>query len=476
MNILFRAIPAVDKLMEAAWPEVQAHFDELILPRTVYKNLVNTFLDNVRADIRLGTIHDAKECHLENLIPELLSFILTQARPHLRRLINATGVVVHTNMGRSLLSTMAIGAVTNACQYYSNLELDLTTGERGSRYSHIEDVLCQLTGAEAALVVNNNAAAVLLVLDTLGKEREVIVSRGQLVEIGGSFRIPEIMEKSGAILKEVGATNRTHVQDYEKAINEQTAALLKVHTSNYRILGFSKEVKLEELRIVSDRYHLPLIEDLGSGNFITDGIFAQEPTVEASIRKGADIVTFSGDKVLGGPQAGLIVGKSEYLKQIKKNPLHRALRVDKMTLAALETTLRLYLDPELARREIPTLRMVSIGLETLKSQAGRLSKLLQNKLEGQLEITTKRSDSRVGGGAYPEKKLPTVLVCIRPLSCSTQELRRRLLCVDIPLITRLEDDTLCLDPRTIHVSEHKMLVASLIAALDMKKHKTRENK
>ncbi|MDP3427066.1 MAG: L-seryl-tRNA(Sec) selenium transferase, partial [Humidesulfovibrio sp.] len=370
--------------------------------------------------------------------------------------------VVHTNMGRSLLAREAVAAVAEAAAHYSNLEFDLATGERGSRYTHVESLLCRLTGAEAALVVNNNAAAVLIVLDTLCKGREVIVSRGQLVEIGGSFRIPEVMAKSGAVLREVGATNRTHLRDYQAAIGSETAALMKVHTSNFRQVGFVKEVPLGELKALAATFGLPVIEDLGSGSLLrldADGL-PGEPTAGESIAAGADVVSFSGDKVLGGPQAGIIVGRREIIERIKKNPLNRALRIDKMTLAALEATLRLYLDPELARGRVPTLAMMTRPLASLRAQAARLAGLLKKRLpaclDGRLEVSVRRGASRVGGGAFPEADLPTALVALTPLgvagknpSLSVDALRQALLSTDPPLVARVDDGALCLDPRTL---------------------------
>ncbi len=317
--------------------------DMAAVPRPLVRELITAFLDALREDIRAGRVDDADHLALDSLLPALKEHVARGVRPGLRRVLNATGVVIHTNMGRSVLAEEAREAVNAACSGYCNLELDLTTGGRGSRYSLVEGLLCRLTGAEAALVVNNNAAAVLLVLDTLCKGGEVIVSRGQLVEIGGSFRIPEIMEKSGAVLREVGATNRTHLKDYAEAVTPQTTALLRVHTSNYRIVGFHKDVPLRELAALAAQHGVPVIEDLGSGSLLdlADSGLPGEPTVQSVVREGADVVTFSGDKVLGGPQAGIILGRRNAVDRIRSNPLNRALRTDKLTMAALEATLRL---------------------------------------------------------------------------------------------------------------------------------------
>lgn len=463
---LFRLLPPVDAALGrlAQDPALAA------LPRAMLRDAVTEYLDGLRDDIRAGRLTDPAQLDHELLFAQCARQAAAATKPHFRRVINATGVVVHTNLGRSILAPEAAAAVAEACLRCSNLEFDLATGERGSRYSHVVDILRALTGAEDALVVNNNAAAVMIVLETLAKGREVIVSRGQLVEIGGSFRIPEVMAKSGAVLREVGATNRTHLRDYENAVSPETAALLKVHTSNYRIVGFTKEVPLAELAELGARLELPVIEDLGSGN-LTD--FAAcglpgEPTVQQAVADGADVVTFSGDKVLGGPQAGIIVGKARYLAAIRKNPLNRAMRIDKMTLAALEATLRLYRDPERARAVIPTLAMITAAPEGLAQKARKLAGLLRKPLAGRYAVNMLPGASRVGGGAYPERDLPTTLVALRPLAGapSPDALRQRLLSAEPPLVARTQDDALLLDPRTLADDELKLVAAVLVQALD----------
>jgi L-seryl-tRNA(Ser) seleniumtransferase len=474
---LFRHLPAVDQCLNALAADQGRQTKALQgVPRPLIKDLVNAFLDLVREEIRAGAFADEAQLTLAALYPRLLAFARRGAKPRFRRVLNATGVVVHTNMGRSLLAPEAVAAVAEAAAHYSNLEFDLATGERGSRYSHVEALLCRLTGAEAALVVNNNAAAVLIVLDTLCKGREVIVSRGQLVEIGGSFRIPEVMAKSGAILREVGATNRTHLRDYELAISSDTAAIMKVHTSNFRQVGFVKEVPLFDLKTLAATFGLPVIEDLGSGSlmrFDAEGL-PGEPTASEAIADGADVVSFSGDKVLGGPQAGIIVGRREIIERIKKNPLNRALRIDKMTLAALEATLRLYLDPDLAKGRVPTLAMMTRPLVSLRAQAARLAALLKKHLAGRLEVSVRPGVSRVGGGAFPEADLLTALVALAPLlktgagldpSLSVDALRQALLASDPPLVARVENGALCLDPRTLDSSEHALVLDALRQAL-----------
>jgi len=453
---LFRLLPAVDAVLTdlAEAPTLAG------LPRAMLREAVGEFLDGLRADIRAGRIADPVQLAPDGLRAQCARFVAAATRPRFRRVINATGVVVHTNLGRSLLAPEAVAAAGEACARYSNLEFDLAAGERGSRYSHVVDILRALTGAEAALVVNNNAAAVLLTLETLARGREVVVSRGQLVEIGGSFRIPEIMAKSGAILHEVGATNRTHPRDYENAVNENTAALLKVHTSNYRIIGFTREVALAELAAIGRKYGLPVIEDLGSGNltdFTSVGL-PGEPTVQQAVADGADIVTFSGDKVLGGPQAGIIVGRAKYIEAIRKNPLNRAIRIDKMTLAALEATLRLYRDPQRAREAIPTLAMITASPEALAGKARRLAAMLKKALAGRYAVKTLPGASRVGGGAFPERDLPTTLVSLAPApgAPSPETLRQRLLATDPPLVARIEGNAFLLDPRTLADDELKL--------------------
>lgn len=463
MSSLFRHIPAVDRFLHEF--ESDSSLDDV--PRNMMRDLVGEFLDLCREEIRQDLLHSVQDLDLTILVPRAKAYILSRSQTHFRRVLNATGVVIHTNLGRSVLAKSAAQAVLAGCAHYSNLEMDLATGQRGSRYSHVEELLCRLTGAEAGLVVNNNAAAVLLVLDTLAKGREVIVSRGQLVEIGGSFRIPEVMKKSGAILREVGATNRTHLVDYQEAINEHTAMLMKVHTSNYRIIGFHKEVALADLVALGQAHNLPVFEDLGSGNFFDFSSFGfmPEPTVQQVLKNGADLVSFSGDKLLGGPQAGIIVGQKKYIEHIKKNQLNRALRIDKMTLAALEATLRLYLDPKKARDTVPTLAMITASPEALRQKAQKLRRILSNTLGELACISTRSGFSRVGGGSFPEQDLPTTLVCVVPKQGSVEDLRQGLLHGDLPLVGRVEDDHFCLDPRTLTQDEFKLVGKVLHVAL-----------
>ncbi|MDR0466522.1 MAG: L-seryl-tRNA(Sec) selenium transferase [Deltaproteobacteria bacterium] len=468
MKQLFRSLPAVDACLDALNYALPACRDA---PRSLTRNLVNAFLDMRRRRIQEGEPVEAARLALPGCLPELADFVAEGLRPRLRSVLNGTGVVIHTNMGRSVLAKAAQEAVALAAGGYVNLELDLATGERGSRDSLVEDLLRMVTGAETGLVVNNNAAAVLLMLNSLCRGGEVVVSRGQLVEIGGSFRIPEIMECSGASLREVGAANRCHLHDYSRAINENTRALLRVHSSNYRIVGFFKEVSLPDLALLGREHGLPVMEDLGSGSLVDFSPYGLpgEPTVQSVVAEGADLVCFSGDKALGGPQAGIIVGKRVYIEQMRANPLYRALRSDKLTLAALEATLRLYLDPQKALAQIPTAAMLVCPPQTLARRARGLSTRLRRALGGTAQVSIAKNVSRAGGGAFPERDLPTSLVCLRPAECSAGELKRRLLNADPPLLGRLEDNAFCLDPRTLDDKELPLVVRAEQRALRQKK-------
>ncbi len=468
MSNLFRLLPSVDSVLH----DISREGIYESLPRAFIREIVNDFLVLCRQEIKSGAIAREEELSHSRFRAKLGAYLKVHTRPHFRRVINATGVVIHTNLGRSILSREAAQAVWEACLHYSNLEFSLDTGKRGSRYSHVEELLCRITGAEAGLVVNNNAAAVLIILDTLAKGKEVVVSRGQLVEIGGSFRIPEVMAKSGAHLKEVGATNRTHIRDYESAIGPETGALLKVHTSNYRIIGFHKEVTLKELVSIGQRHSLPVIEDMGSGNFFdfpAHGYhFMPEPTVQQVVKDGVSVVSFSGDKLLGGPQAGIIVGRKEYIDRIKKNPMNRAIRIDKMTLAALEATLRYYLDAHVAREKVPSLHMITMKPEELRKSARKLKNSIKKNVRPEPETVIVPAQSRVGGGAFPEQDLPTFLVGIKSDQADCNDLKDRLLRTDPPVIGRIEDDVFCLDPRTIDRNEHGLLCQALNQALGHK--------
>jgi len=456
-------IPSVDAMMaELPVKELLEKF-----PREVVVQGIRRVLSARRSQI-LESPDPTKlpEMDKSRLIAELEDLVKSQMEPHLKCLVNATGVILHTNLGRAPLSEPVCQRIVEIASRYSNLELDLNTGERGERYSHVEGLLTKLTGADSALVVNNNAAAVLLVLNTFAQGKEVIVSRGQLIEIGGSFRIPDIMLKSGAILKEVGTTNKTHLRDYREAITPNTAFLLKVHTSNYRILGFTSEVSLEELVQLGKEYQIPVMEDLGSGSLIDLSRYGleKEPTVPQCIQAGVDVVTFSGDKLLGAPQAGLIVGKAPYIEKLKSNPLTRAIRVDKMTLAGLEAVLQEYLDPEKAIQRIPTLRMLTMPLAELEVRARNLLDLLKKEMVSSFSARILEDSSQVGGGALPLQKLPTKVVAVRPLKFSVQRLEARLRAYHPPILARIQNDELLLDPRTMEEAQVP-LVAEAISTI-----------
>ncbi len=440
-SALLRQLPQVDELLRR--PEVAALLEEQ--PRRLVVAVAREAVAAARAAILEGRDFDP-----EALAAEVIERARQAAAPRLRPVLNATGVVVHTNLGRSVLAEKAILAVVSAASAYSNLEFDLERGARGSRNNLIEGLLCTVTGAEAALAVNNNAAAVFLVLAGLAARREVIVSRGELVEIGGSFRIPDVMAASGATLREVGTTNRTHLADYERAIGPETAMLLKVHQSNFAVVGFTAAVSVAELAALGHERGLLVAEDLGSGSLVDFSRYGltPEPTVQASVAAGADIVTFSGDKVLGGPQAGIIVGTRACVEPLKRHPLARALRLDKMTLAALEATLRLYLDEAEAVAAVPTLRMVIASEALLERRARRLARLIRRQAPG-FSVRVVESAGRVGGGALPLEALPGRAVAVSHPERSAAELEAALRRQEPPIIARIERDTLLLDVRTL---------------------------
>ncbi len=463
---LLRKIPSVDEIVSR--PEMGD------LLKTHSRHLVVEAVRKGLARLREEILHENGPRELsdtifsfENLYPLFQKEMEDQTRPRLRRVINATGVVIHTNLGRAPLHPSAIDHLIEVSKTYSNLEYDLDRGERGSRYAHVEEILCRLSGAESALVVNNNAGAVLLVLNTLAEGEEVIVSRGELVEIGGAFRIPDVMKRSGALLREVGTTNRTHFTDYQNAIGPQTALLLKVHTSNFRVMGFTSEVSLQELVQLGKEHHLPVVDDLGSGCLIdlTQYGLEKEPTVQETIKTGVDAVTISGDKLLGGPQAGIILGRKKFLERFKSNPLTRALRIDKLTLAALESTLLLYLDEKKAMEEIPALRMLSLDRSKLKRRGKRLLKRFSATANEKASFTLKEDVSQVGGGALPLQELPTVVVAVKPLEVSVNGLEENLRKGDPPIISRISKEELILDMRTVFDEEIPLLASGIEKAL-----------
>jgi L-seryl-tRNA(Ser) seleniumtransferase len=459
---LLKKIPKVDKVLE--WPEVRALLEEY--PRPVVITAVRDTLDQ----LRIGLLHgEATAASLENgaVIEQLrISLALTNT-PGLRRVINGTGVILHTNLGRAPLSESLRDTMLDAAFGYSTLEFDLETGMRGSRAVHVEKLLCSLTGAEAAVVVNNNAAAVLLALSSLAKGKEVVVSRGELVEIGGSFRIPEVMQQSGAILREVGATNRTHPRDYRSAITAETALLLKVHTSNFAVVGFSSEVSTEELVAIGREASLPVMVDAGSGtlvNLAAHGL-PGETTVQEYLVAGADLVTFSGDKLLGGPQAGILVGKRHCLEPMKKHPLLRALRVDKVTLATLEGTLRLYRDERQALCQIPSLRMMTVSADELSSRARAAVRRMRRALPSELNLKTLPGISQVGGGTFPLLEIPTTLISVSVPGLSPQQLEEKLRKRPLPIVGRISQGAFLLDLRTLTDKDITEIISALQAVV-----------
>ena len=410
-------------------------------------------LDNIRNNISNGYDKNIISNKIENLIDNIKDNLMNKKTFSLRNVVNASGVVIHTNLGRSVLNSEIFENIKKVSIGYSNLEYNLEKGERGSRYSHLSEIIKKITGAEDCMVVNNNAAAVMLILSTIAKGKNVITSRSELVEIGGSFRIPDVCRESGAELKEIGTTNKTHLRDYENAIDENTAALFKVHQSNFKILGFTEAVSSFELKSLKEKYNIPIIEDLGSGVLIDLSKYglSHEPTVQECIKNGVDIVSFSGDKLLGGVQAGIIVGKKEYIEKMKKNQLTRALRVDKFTLSALEAVFSYYIDEELAISKIPTLNMLTIKIEKLYDKAQKLIEYLGENNEFSYAIID--IDSEVGAGSLPTQKLPSKAIKVISKSFTENELEEKLRSNRIPIITRIYKGNLIFDVRTIFENE-----------------------
>lgn len=455
MKDMLRQMPKVDRILRHdKWQKLRSY------PEDLAKEHLREILDEQRQGIKAGTITAVPA--VESIIEETAKRTADTLAPALKRVINVTGVVIHTNLGRAPLAPSAIARLVTVASGYSNLEYDLEMGQRGDRYVHCVSLLMRLTRAEDALVVNNNAAAVLLVLNTLAEGREVVISRGELIEIGGSFRIPQVMKKSGALLREVGTTNRTFARDYEEAINENTGLVMKAHTSNYRIRGFTHEVTSSELSAISAAHHCPFYFDAGSGLFATldGGLDATEPSIPEEAAKGIDIISFSGDKLLGGPQAGIIVGRGDLIKALKKNPLTRALRPDKFTLVALEETLRLYLDRPASRRNIPALRMLFADGEALKKRAGALLRTLRKRrIAAILKVVPLQSE--VGGGSLPDVYLPSWGLSLLPSNQSVDALDCRLRSLDVPIIGRIEKDRFLIDVRTLREGDEPDLVAGL---------------
>jgi L-seryl-tRNA(Ser) seleniumtransferase len=453
MSSEFRRLPSVDKVIS----DERIRAFESTYPHDLLVSLARQQLERERLSILAGN-----PCvSLDEIVEAIHTQLRGLTRPSLRPVINATGVILHTNLGRAMLSQEATAAMEATARGYSNLEFDLDSGTRGSRQVHIEPVLCQLTGAEAALVVNNNAAAVLLGLAALARRKEVIVSRGQAVEIGDSFRIPDVMRQSGAKLVEVGTTNCTYAADYEQAITPHTAALMRVHSSNFQVIGFTHSVTLEELVTLGQKHNLPVLDDLGSGCFLDTTAFGlgPEPTVPQSVAAGAGLVFFSGDKLVGGPQAGLIVGQKEIITRLKRHPLARAVRIDKIRLAGLAVTLAHYIKGE-ALKKIPVWSMISMPLSDIERRA----RTWAEALGGQAQVID--GESMVGGGSLPGSTLPTKLVAIgspgkKKGASLAQTLAQRLRSQETPIIGRISGDALLLDPRTVLPEEDKVVLKAL---------------
>jgi len=470
-----RAVPRdlapVDEVLRV--PEVHELAERF--PREVVTAAARAVLGRLRAEILDGEREiDASQVTAESVAPWVVALVERSARPSLRRVVNALGVVGHTNLGRSLLPDECVRAVASAAAFYSDLEIDLESGERGSRQVHVHDALCDLTGAEDALVVNNNAGAVLLALAATARDGEVMVSRGQLVEIGDGFRIPDILRESGATLVEVGTTNRTYLRDFEHAWTERTRAVLRVHTSNYRIVGFATEPSLDELLALAHEREAVMIDDLGSGAFAELDLFAEEPSIRSSLEAGADIVTFSGDKLLGGPQAGIALGRAATIDAMRRHPLARALRIDKLGIAALDALLRLYIDPGVALRRVPTLAMLRASADEVAARAARLGELLLERsavtdatgewpAEGDLEVVS--TVARAGAGSLPVTDIESAALAVRPPHGEAGELADRLRHGEPPVLARVQDRRVLLDMRAVRDEELDDLVEAVIQAV-----------
>ena len=460
MKDLLRKIPKVDEILkDERWGGLAAY------PREVAKDALRDVLGELRAAIMGGAARAVPEAGV--IIEETKRRAIRSLSPTLRRVINGTGVIIHTNLGRSPLALSVIDRLVAASSGYSNLEYSLEAGSRGDRHQHCLSILSRLTGAEGALIVNNNAAAVLLALNTLAEGREVIIGRGELIEIGGSFRIPEVMRKSGAILREVGTTNRTFLEDYERAINENTGLIMKAHTSNYRIKGFVHEVTSEELVGLSHRADVPFFYDTGSGLFFPLGgsLDFCEPSIAEETKKGVGIISSSGDKLLGGPQAGIILGRKDLVEAMKKNPLTRALRPDKFTLAALEATLLLYLDPDGARQKVPVLRMLLQDQDVLKKRASRVRRIVRKETPN-AGVEVVQLSSEVGGGSLPDVHLPSYGLSLQPDTTTVERLEQRMRGLPVPIIGRIERGRFLIDMRTVQEVEEHELISGIKAALE----------
>lgn len=465
-NLLYRSIPKVDVLLEnQAIQEMIERYS-----RDSVMEAIRAEMDDLRAFIGGCDEEDKAQEQIALLVSHIGDAVEKMHTPNMKKVINGTGTILHTNLGRAPISREHMRKAFDIVTGYSNLEYNLEKGRRGERYSHFEKLLCKITGAEAAMAVNNNASSVLLILSSLAKGGEVIVSRGELIEIGGKFRIPDVMTQSGATLVEVGTTNKTHVSDYEENITEETKALLKVHTSNYKIVGFTESVGIDELMPIAKEHDIPVIEDLGSGVLIDLSKYGltYEPTVQESVAKGADVVCFSGDKLFGGPQAGIIVGKKKYIDMMKKNQLTRALRIDKFTAAALELVLQEYLSEEQAVQHIPVLRMITEPLDEVARRARSLARTIRSTdLPAKVDVVS--CESQIGGGSLPMERIPSMAVAIRPKYESVAALEDQMRHLTVPMIPRTVNDTIMLDVRTVETEDFKLIAAELQELLGQEK-------
>jgi len=455
-NELLQHLPKVDKLLEE--PRLARLLVEY--PRALVVEEIRIYLDELRASIMSDALSALPP--YDEILLQLMKTIDVKLTPGLRRCVNGVGIVLHTALGRAPYAPSAREALRGVVENYSTLQIDLETGKRGDRYKEVEGLLHKITGAEAAVVVNNNAAATMLILNTLAEGKEVIVSRGELVEIGGSFRLPDVMKRSGATLVEVGTTNRTHLKDYQQAITPNTSLILKVHQSNYRILGFTSQVSIEELVSLAHQRNILAVDDLGSGALVDLSRWGlpKEPMVQDSIAAGADVICFSGDKLLGGPQCGIIVGKRETIERIKNNQLTRALRCDKMTFAVLEATLRLFLDEKKLFAEHPVLRMLTMPLDEIRNRCDRLKKDLTAVLPRDASVEVEQDSSEVGSGSLAAVSVPTLVVSVMMSSMHAEEMARRLRVARIPVFGRIKEQKFLLDGRTIRDDELELVVDS----------------
>ena len=461
-NMLYRSIPKVDVLLENS--DIVTLIENY--HRDVVVDVIREEIDKLRNFIKENDDVNLIETKINNLIENIKISTEKVYSYNIKKVINGTGTILHTNLGRAIISKKHADYLSEVVTSYSNLEYNLEEGKRGERYSHFEKLICKITGAEAAMAVNNNAAAVMLVLSSMAAEKEVIVSRGELVEVGGKFRIPDVMKSSNAHLVEIGTTNKTHLEDYEDAISENTGAFLKVHTSNFKILGFTESVSIEELCKLGREKDIPVIEDIGSGVLIDLSKYGleYEPTVQDSIKAGVDVVSFSGDKLLGGPQAGIIVGKKKYIDKMKKNPLTRAFRIDKFTATILEMIFHEYLNEEDAIKNIPVLSLITKDLKEIEKNANALFNKIEN-LENVADINVEDTFSQIGGGSLPAERIKSKSVTIMPKNISTQSLEAKLRAGKNPVVGRISEEKLILDMRTVLEDEIDILAQKLIDIL-----------